>query len=84
MKTQPSLAGRDEIVPTPSSSEQIALPDIKETLQKKEDEERARVEEEKLKDKRKIKRSDKEAFARVSPKVCSIICSIIVSCNFCF
>ena len=60
------LAVKDEAVPTPTSSEQIPLPDIRETLQKKQEEERARAEEEKLKEKRKIKRSDKEAFARVS------------------
>ena len=44
----------------------IPLPDIKETLKKKEEEERARIEEEMLKEKRRIKRSDKEAFTRVS------------------
>ena len=51
----------------PKSSEgAIPLPDIKETLKKKEEEEKARIEEEKLKEKRRIKRSDKEAFTRVS------------------
>lgn len=43
----------------------IPLPDIRETLKKKEEEEQARIEEEKLKEKRRIKRSDKEAFARL-------------------
>lgn len=52
---------------TPQGSEgAIPLPDIKETLKRKEEEERARVEEEKLKEKRRIKRSDKEAFTKVS------------------
>ena len=52
---------------SPQSSEgAIPLPDIKETMKKKEEEERARIEEEKLKQKRRIKRSDKEAFIRVS------------------
>jgi len=57
----------DEKIPLSSSnSEAIPLPDIKETLKKKEEEERYRIEEEKLKEKRRIKRSDKEAFTRVS------------------
>lgn len=49
----------------PGSAEAIPLPDIKETLKKKEEEEKARVEEEKLKENRRIKRSDKEAFTRL-------------------
>ena len=52
--------------PVQNAADAINLPDIKEQLKKKEEEERARIEEEKLKDKRRIKRSDKEAFARVS------------------
>lgn len=44
----------------------IPLPDIREARQKKEAEELARQEEERLKEKRRIKRSDKEAFTRVS------------------
>jgi len=43
----------------------IPLPDIRETLKKKEEEEQARIEEEKLKEKSRIKRSDKEAFTRL-------------------
>ena len=50
----------------PGSAEAIPLPDIKEMLKKKEEEERARIEEQKLKEKSRIKRSDKEAFTRVS------------------
>jgi hypothetical protein len=47
------------------TAEAIPLPDIKEMLKKKEEEEKARVIEESLKEKRRIKRSDKAAFARV-------------------
>ncbi|CAB9505843.1 expressed unknown protein [Seminavis robusta] len=43
----------------------IPLPDIKETLKRKEMEEKARQVEESLKEKRRIKRSDKEAFTRL-------------------
>lgn len=58
--------GPASIGEVPQSSEgAIPLPDIKETLKKKEEEERARIEEEKLKEKRRIKRSDKEAFTRL-------------------
>jgi len=59
-----SVGVKDE--PVQNAADAINLPDIKEQLKKKEEEERARIEEEKLKDKRRIKRSDKEAFARVS------------------
>lgn len=47
------------------TAEAIPLPDIKEMLKKKDEEEKARLLEESLKDKRRIKRSDKAAFARV-------------------
>lgn len=58
--------GPGPIGETPQGSEgAIPLPDIKETLKRKEEEERARVEEEKLKEKRRIKRSDKEAFTKL-------------------
>lgn len=49
-----------------SSDEAIPLPDIKEARRKKEAEELARLEEERLKEKRKIKRGDREAFTKVS------------------
>lgn len=58
-----AVTGIDE---SPQSAEgAIPLPDIRDTLKRKEEEEQARVEEEKLKEKRRIKRSDKEAFTRL-------------------
>jgi hypothetical protein len=61
------LGIRDGDAAEVSSDGAIPLPDIKETLKKKEEEEKARIEEEKLKEKRRIKRSDKKALAKVRP-----------------
>ena len=52
----------------------IPLPDIKEALKKKEQEEQlARMEEEKEANKIKIKRTDKEALLKVSPKILTTV-----------